>query len=906
MGICGLRLSALRIALLAGFTALTLLSIGTLISRADSAAFDLAGPRIGMTVTRAGRTLPISDVPNLQPGDRLWIHPDFPESQSVRYLLIVAFLRGSTNPPPYDWFTRAETWNKQVRQEGIAVVVPKDAQQTLIFLAPETGGDFSTLRTAVRGKPGAFVRASQDLNQTSLDRLRLEKYLSEVKETSETDPQALHERSVLLGRTLNIKLDQQCFDKPTEQQAPCLTQNTDQLVLDDGHSQSMVTALTSGPNSDFIGAVSATSVAGGGFYSAYVGAIVDMARILGNLHTAEYQYIPALALPKQQELNLRLNNPPSFRKPKSVLVVGLPAVEAAQLPPLRAVNADEVFCLQKSPLVLPVEGAPLVFATAIAHDFILHIETKSGAGMDLPAAVDASRGGFLIDTHGLHAGQLDSQAKGTLRGHWGFETFDGPSFQLRSAHSAKWIIPPADQSALVVGRDDSVHLQSVNAACVEKVSVAATNGADLKTTWKPAKADELEVQIPLKDQTAGPMKLKVKQYGLQQPDELTLYAYSEAAHLDRFTINAGDEQGVLRGTRLDEVESFELNGIHFMPAKLSRANQKEELRLATLNNASAAALQPEEKLIAHVALKDGRVLDLQTTVEAPRPKVSLLSKSMQRDPGSSAIRFGNEDELSQGGRLSFFVKAEVPEKFSHDEKIEVATADESFHVLLSEADSNLVLQDSQTVLALLDPAKSFGPSAFGPLHFRPVNADGAKGDWTPLVNLVRIPSVKEIRCPDSPDKQCKLTGTNLFLIDSVASDSQFSHTVPVPAGFVDSTLSVPRPNGTLLYLKLRDDPSTVNMMVLPVLPDEASRRTFSTLTGFINILLLFLKLTQGLSGEVEARERRGYYESPPNRVFHQTAYSVCMDVLAMARGYLPTTSTKSRRDHEGQQTLPDI
>ena len=820
MGILGLRPSAIRTALIATVALLALLSFATRISRADSAAFDLAGPRIQMTVTRAGKTLPISDVPNLQPGDRLWIHPDFPESQSVRYLLIVAFLRGSTNPPPYDWFTRADTWSKPVRQEGIVVTVPKDAQQTLIFLAPETGGDFSSLRTAVRGKPGAFVRASQDLNQASLDRLRLEKYLSEVKETSETDPKALHERSILLGRTLNIKLDQQCFDKPTEQQGPCLTQNTDQLVLDDGHSQSMVTALTSGPNSDFIGAVSATSLMGGGYYSAYVGAIVDMARILGNLHTAEYQYIPALALPKQQQLNLRLNNPPSFRKPKSVIVVGLPAVEAAQLPPLRTVNAEEIFCLQKSPLVLPVEGAPLVFATDIAHDFVLHIESKSGAGMDLPASADATRGGFLTDTHGLHAGQLDPQAKGNLRGKWGFETFDGPSFQLRLAHSAKWIIPPADQSALIVGRDDSVHLQSVNAACVEKISIAAANGADLKSTWKPSKADELEVQIPLKDQAAGPVKLKVKQYGLEEPDELTLHAYSEAAHLDRFTINAGDQQGLLRGTRLDEVESFELNGIHFVPAKLSRANQKDELRLATLNNVPTAALQPEEKLVAHVALKDGRVLDLQTTVEAPRPKVALLSKSVQRGAGSSAIRFGNEDELSQGSRLSFFVKAEVPEKFSHNEKIEIATTDESFHVLLSEADGNLVLQDSQTVLAFLDPAKSFGPSAFGPLRFRPVDADGAKGDWTPLVNLVRVPSVKEIRCPDSPDKQCKLTGTNLFLIDSVASDPQFSHTIPVPAGFVDSTLSVPRPNGTLLYLKLRDDPSTVNMMVLPVLPEE--------------------------------------------------------------------------------------
>ena len=80
---------------------------------------------------------------------------------------------------------------------------------------------------------------------------------------------------MLLARTLNVKLDPKCFDKPAEQQAPCLAQNSDQLVLDDGHSQSMVTALTSGPSSDFIGAVSSTSIAGGGFYSAYVGAIVD-------------------------------------------------------------------------------------------------------------------------------------------------------------------------------------------------------------------------------------------------------------------------------------------------------------------------------------------------------------------------------------------------------------------------------------------------------------------------------------------------------------------------------------------------------------------------------------------------------------------------------------------------------
>jgi hypothetical protein len=44
------------------------------------------------------------------------------------------------------------------------------------------------------------------------------------------------------------------------------------------------------------------------------------------LHTAHFQYIPALALPAKDTLNLRLNEPPSFRDPKSVVVVALPPV----------------------------------------------------------------------------------------------------------------------------------------------------------------------------------------------------------------------------------------------------------------------------------------------------------------------------------------------------------------------------------------------------------------------------------------------------------------------------------------------------------------------------------------------------------------------------------------------------
>ena len=798
-----------------------LMALGPITSiRADNAAFDLAGPEVEITVSRAGKTLPIAEVPNLQAGDRLWIHPDLPDDQSVHYLLVVAFLRGTTNPPPEDWFTRAETWNKNVRTEGIVVTVPQDAQQALLFLAPVTGGDFGTLRSAVRSKPGVFVRASQDLNQASLDRTRSDRYLSEVKKTSDFDPKALHDRSVLLARTLSIKLDEQCFDRPPEQQSTCLTQNTDQLVLDDGHSESMVSALTSGPSTDLMGQLSATSLAGGGFYSPYVGAVVDLAKLMGSLHTASYQYIPALSVPKGAQVNLRLNNPPSFRKPMSVLVMGLPAVEAEQLPPLRSLNKDEVFCLQKAPLVLPAEGAPLVFSTDIAHDFVLRLQGKAQEIVDLPAVADPSQGGFLVDAHALSADKFDPNVKGTLRGYWGFDSFEGPAFQLLNAHPAKWMIPAADQGALIAGREDVLHAGSDGAACVDQIRIQNERGTEIKTTWKALKPNELEIHVPLKDETAGPLKMTLLQFGTIPPDQIDLHAYTEAAKLDAFKISAGDQQGVLTGTRLDQVNSFELKGIRFEPAKLSRAGQEDELRLSATQAAPAAALTPDEKLVARVDLKDGRVLDLQTTVEPPRPKIDLISKNVQPGPTRSPVHLTNQDSLPQDGRMTFFLKTEIPEIFPRTEKIEVASADSSFDVLLSVTDGNLILQNSEMVMAVLDPLKSFGASAFGPLRLRPVEADGGKGDWQPLATLVRIPSLKEVRCPDSPDKQCGLAGSNLFLIDSVASDPQFIHTVSVPIGFADSRLNVPRPNGTLLYIKLRDDPTTVNTLILPVLPED--------------------------------------------------------------------------------------
>jgi hypothetical protein len=189
---------------------------------ADTAPFDLAGPNLEVKVTRGATTLPVSEVPNLAPGDHLWIHADLPTTPAAHYIMVAAFLRGATNPPPESWFFRCEPWTRNCAQASLSIIVPQDAQQMLLFLAPQTSGDFKMLVNAVRGRPGAFVRASQDLNQATLDRSRLDKYLAAIRTLNDADSAKLKEVAPLLARSLAIKVDQKCLDRIPELQAPCL------------------------------------------------------------------------------------------------------------------------------------------------------------------------------------------------------------------------------------------------------------------------------------------------------------------------------------------------------------------------------------------------------------------------------------------------------------------------------------------------------------------------------------------------------------------------------------------------------------------------------------------------------------------------------------------------------------
>jgi hypothetical protein len=796
----------------------------------DKARFDLIGPKIDIRVTRGSATLPIAEVPNLQPGDKIWIKADLPPTQSNHLLLIVAFLRGTTNEPPDNWFTEIDTWDKKTA-EGTTVIVPNDAEQALLFVAPETGGDFKTLRSAVKGKPGLFIRADADLNEASFEQQRIERYLAAMKTVPQDDPKAIQDRSAKLAATLALKPNADCFKQPVEQQVICLTQTSAPVLLEDGHGQSIAEAVSTGPSSDFINAASYTQPAGAGLYSAYIGAVVDLVHLVGMLRTAQYQYIPGLSFPEGSSLSLRLNAPPSFIKPKSVIVIGLPAIQKAKVPPLRPHDPNEVACLLQPKMTLLLEGAPLVFSTSFAHDLVLHLN-RTGAPTDLPLASDAFEGGLVVSQEEKHepfhdlklqnspataakpevkiGATTDLTITGTIRGYWGFDSFEGPTITIQHIDGKNWKI--VNDSQLLAGQDNHLTLKGDGSACVQHIALASDKEKDVDVTFKPASGNDakntLALDVSLKTVQPGGYSLTIQQYGDADRDKVPLTAYTAGIHLDNIKIHGGDNVAVLTGEGLKNVASVKIGEQIFTPTGEGDDDK-------TIHLHASAGVSPDDGSDATVKLKDGRTMTANISAEAARPGLKLLSfkATPEQKDGAMPVIFGAKDDIPLDGKLTFVVQTK--DAFPHTQTIEVATADGSVHTSLSLATNNLVLQDDHTAVATLDPLKAFGRSGFGKLQMRPVAEDGTSGDWTPLGTLVRAPQITAIHCTSQDAPTCTVDGSNLFLVQSFGAAKDFAKAADVPAGFAENNFTVPTPtDGITLYLILRDDPSAVAAVTL--------------------------------------------------------------------------------------------
>ncbi|MEJ8629184.1 hypothetical protein P0F65_03735 [Sphingomonas sp. I4] len=615
---------------------------------ADPAPFDLPGPGLRISVTRGDRTLPIAEVPNLATGDTLTIEADLPSDQRARYILFSAFLSGATNPPPKNWVQSADTWKPKDKDRRLTLTVPKGARQMALFLVPDTRGASDTIVDAVRDRPGEFVRAVQDLNQASLDRSRLNAFVAAIRAQENSHPEFLRTLAPALSNSLAIKLNADCLARVIELQAACLLENRDSLVLADIHSSSMTDTLIGAPT-DLALQLSYTREAGLGYYSPYIGVIRDIARVFGAFGNPQFGYLPTLATREGERMSLLLNAAPSFAKPKSVLVAAMPAIDAPSPPRLR-VTGDAPLCGARPGLVLPVEGAPLIYSTGFARNMMVSITGVDGKTIDLPVRARADRGGYVL-TEPLPTGALSGKVSAKLHGQWGFDTFEGPSFTL---NSRPWRLA-AGRCGAELGRRPRQRPGPQRPG-----RRVRDRHHDADGQWPgPGRALHAGRRGPDHRHAAaeGPARGRRHAGGAanrrRDPDTLTVRAYSPASRIDTVTLAKGDRFVTLTGQRLDEIAGIEIGDVHLTPADLTRDGDTDRLVAAAGQN------RLPDGTIARIKLSDGRTLSVPITAAPPRPAAMLIARSLSPKDAAAAVALATRDEtvLPDNARLTFSLRA---------------------------------------------------------------------------------------------------------------------------------------------------------------------------------------------------------------------------------------------------------
>lgn len=763
------------------------------VAQAQQNGFDLAGPDVSVMVRRGDVELPVAAVPALRGGDTLTAKALLPDDQAARYLLVVAFLRGATNPPPKDWFFSVETWNR--KKNVLTVTVPEGAEQVLLFLAPEAGGGFSAVRGAVRGRPGVFVRAAQDLYQASLDRQRLDAFVGAIGRIGERAPERLGTAAPVLADALRIKLNADCLLRQRALQATCLTQQRDSLVLQAQRGATLTETLTGAPV-DLAYRVAATREGGAGYYSPYIGLARDLARLFGAFRSAQYQYLPALALGQGQAIHLQLNSAPSFQNPRSVLVAPLPPIGDAP-PPLWRSAAPGALCLARPDLVLPLDDASLLFATDYARDLVLRVTGADGRVSTLPLTPDAERGGLILaNGAGQTAGPV---TEAVVQGRWGFDAFSGPRVPAQLDGPGAWTAQP--DATVIVGRDHPLTLRGGAAACVAGLTLRDAAGLSRSLTWKSAAPDALDVTLPLAKTRPGALTLTVVRFGAVAPDQIALTGRAEPSRLDRFTIHAGDREGVLEGARLDQVAGLTLGATRFAAGTLTRVGEGDRL---TLSSEQPLAEAGES---AAVQLRDGRTATVAAMIAPARPVATLLDRRVAYDTPTGALPIELPEGLVPTGATLTFSTRIAGGLSGGEDGVEIANGDTTKRLTIASGAVQRVGDD--IAVTTIAPQSAFGAAAAGALRFRPWRG-GAAGAWQPLGSLVRLPVLSGVACRE----RCTVSGRDLFVVAAIGTTPDMKDATPLPAGFVGGSVEVPATQDAL-YLRLHDAPDAVLRVTMP-------------------------------------------------------------------------------------------
>jgi hypothetical protein len=516
-------------------------------------------------------------------------------------------------------------------------------------------------------------------------------------------------------------------------------------------------------------------------------------------------------------MNLKLNSPPSFYNPKSVIVIALPKIEPSRVPNLRLEDSTQSFCLASPSMSLPFRGAPSLFSTSFPHDLVIAFGPEE-SGVHIALVPDAYDGG-LIPANPIPEGLLDRfetkasdgsvTVQGRLEGRWGFDQLDGPTLNFQYSPGDDWKL--VSSKAFMAGEDVEVALRGRGTACIHQITISNSSDDSSPVQFDRASGnDNLVLHLPFKDRSAGTYSLAIAQHGTPAIAKVGITVYSNDIRIDKMLLGTGGS-AILLGQHLQKVVSVKVGDQTFVPINAAPEERGLQLRAP---HAPATDNAPS----ATVLLQNGGVMTVPVAVEEPGATLKVLSvdSTLVTPKAEIPIGLGSQRDIALHGILHFVVQSEGV--YPRGQDIEISTADDAVRTRISLSSGDLILQDDHTAVGAVDLDKAFGESAFGELRIRAIPSDGTVGNWVTLGRLVRRPHITAVRCTSVDVPTCMVEGSDLFLALAFSTTADFASPIPVPTGFDGSNFAIPMkpyPRTSTLYVRLRDDPDGFATIKIP-------------------------------------------------------------------------------------------
>lgn len=284
-------------------------------------------------------------------------------------------------------------------------------------------------------------------------------------------------------------------------------------------------------------------------------------------------------------------------------------------------------------------------ADTFSKDFKLLLTSSNGFKKEFPLKKNVGMGGWELnispeDMNSIPKINMTLEAE--ITGTRGFNEIRSPKFNLPISTGGTWQIKPESQKEFAVGGKRTVTLQNAlgDCRCLQSVTYKPSFGgqfvfeANSKENALQFSDDGKEVsfEIDVTGFQPGQGQLELKTYG-GAPTTLPLKLYPLPPNITDFKIARGDNQVVITGERLEQLQFIKVNGKKAKSLSLtaSDGNQNSNQRVFIFGDSNAK--QTDAVVSLELGLEDDRTYQYPKTFTASPARPAIAANESNEIEG---------------------------------------------------------------------------------------------------------------------------------------------------------------------------------------------------------------------------------------------------------------------------------